>query len=64
LTGKYPTRVGINRATPEVNLALDEATIAEALKEAGYRTAHIANGICKRTRPGARVTIRRHRDST
>ena len=34
-------RVGINRATPEVSLALNEITIAEALKEANYRTAHM-----------------------
>lgn len=41
LTGKYPVRVGITRATPEQSLSLDELTIAEALKEAGYRTAHL-----------------------
>ncbi len=41
LTGKYPVRVGITRATPEQSLALEEVTIAEALKEAGYRTAHM-----------------------
>lgn len=41
LTGKYPTRVGITRATPQVSLALEEVTVAEALKEAGYRTAHL-----------------------
>jgi len=41
LTGKYPSRVGITRATPQVSLPLEEFTIAEALKEAGYRTAHL-----------------------
>ncbi len=41
LTGKYPSRVGITRATPQVSLPLKEITIAEALKEAGYRTAHM-----------------------
>ncbi|MEO0414180.1 MAG: sulfatase, partial [Verrucomicrobiota bacterium] len=29
------------RATPQVSLPLEEVTIAEALKEAGYRTAHM-----------------------
>jgi len=41
LTGKYPTRVNFTRATPTESLALDEVTIAEALKEANYRTAHM-----------------------
>ncbi len=40
LTGKYPSRLGITRATPQVSLPLEEVTVAEALKEAGYRTAH------------------------
>jgi arylsulfatase A len=40
LTGKYPSRLGITRATPQVSLPLGEVTIAEALKAAGYRTAH------------------------
>ena len=40
LTGKYPSRMGVTRATPQHSLPLEEVTIAEALKEAGYRTAH------------------------
>ena len=41
LTGKYPNRFGITRATPQVSLPLKEVTIAEALNGAGYRTAHM-----------------------
>ena len=41
LSGKYPNRVGITRASPEASLPLSEVTLAEAFKEAGYRTAHM-----------------------
>lgn len=41
LTGKYPARVNFWRATPTENLPQSEITIAEALKKAGYRTAHM-----------------------
>jgi len=44
-TGRHPFRVGINSqpypADPESGLALEEVTIAEVLKEAGYHTALI-----------------------
>jgi arylsulfatase A-like enzyme len=40
LTGKYPARIGFTRATPTHSLPLEELTLAEALKEEGYRTAH------------------------
>lgn len=46
LTGRHPQRGGVNNWTqgdmksPKgINLALDEVTLAEALREAGYRTA-------------------------
>ena len=46
LTGRHPQRSGINSWTqgdmkgPDgINMALEEITIAEALKSAGYRTA-------------------------
>jgi len=41
LTGKYPARINFTRATPTENLPHSEVTLAEALKEAGYRTAHV-----------------------
>src|SRR5436190_7721221 len=53
MTGKYPTRTGITdwiggklagRLLPAPNathLALEEITIAESLKKAGYATAHV-----------------------
>ena len=41
LTGKYPVRVNFTRASPTVSLSLDEHTLAETLKAAGYRTAHL-----------------------
>jgi len=41
MTGKYPARVHFTRATPTESLALEEVTLAEALKEGGYRTAHL-----------------------
>ncbi len=41
LTGKYPARVNFWRATPTENLPHKEVTLPEALKEAGYRTAHL-----------------------
>ncbi len=46
LTGRYPQRGGVNDWTQSnlhskagTNMALEEVTLAEALKEAGYRTA-------------------------
>lgn len=43
LTGRYPIRLGlvsdVARPTNEVHLALEEITIAEALKPLGYRSA-------------------------
>lgn len=42
MTGKYPARVGITRASPQKNLPFEEVTIAEALKEeGGYKTCHV-----------------------
>ncbi|WDE99337.1 sulfatase [Lentisphaera profundi] len=40
-TGKYPSRINFTRATPTHNLPYEETTLAEALKEGGYKTAHI-----------------------
>ena len=40
-TGKYPSRINFTRATPTHNLPYEETTLAEALKEAGYKTAHM-----------------------
>ena len=40
-TGKYPSRINFTRATPTHNLPYEEITLAEALKEAGYKTAHM-----------------------
>ncbi|MEM6257167.1 MAG: sulfatase-like hydrolase/transferase [Planctomycetota bacterium] len=46
LTGRYPQRSGVTRWTQGdmkaefgVNMALDEVTLAEALRDAGYKTA-------------------------
>ena len=46
LTGRHPQRSGVNswtqgpmNAAKGINMAIDEVTIAEALKTAGYRTA-------------------------
>ncbi|WP_223241296.1 sulfatase [Flammeovirga sp. EKP202] len=41
MTGKYPHRINFWRATPTHNLPQEDITIAEALKEGGYRTAHM-----------------------
>ena len=41
LTGKYPARVNFWRASPTESLALEEITLAESMKEGGYRTAHM-----------------------
>ena len=41
LTGKYPARINFTRATPTHNFPQEEITLPEALKEAGYRTAHL-----------------------
>ncbi|WDE99343.1 sulfatase [Lentisphaera profundi] len=41
LTGKYPSRINFWRASPIENLPQSEITIAEALKDAGYHTAHM-----------------------
>lgn len=41
LTGKYPARINFWRATPTENLPHQEVTLPEALKKAGYRTAHM-----------------------
>ena len=41
LTGKYPVRVGITRATPQVSLALEEVTLATELS--GRRTLQDAS---------------------
>ncbi len=40
MTGKYPARINFTRATPTESMPLAEVTLAEALKDAGYRTAH------------------------
>ena len=40
-TGKYPSRINFTRATPTHNLPYEETTLAEALKETGYKTAHM-----------------------
>ncbi len=46
LTGRHPQRSGVNfwtqgdmKSKPGLNMALEEVTLAEALKTAGYRTA-------------------------
>jgi len=46
LTGRHPQRSGVNRwtqgdmnGTKGINMALEEVTIAESLKQNGYRTA-------------------------
>ena len=46
MTGRYPQRSGVNQWTqgnlksvPGVNMAVEEVTLAEALKATGYRTA-------------------------
>ena len=61
LTGRYPQRSGVNRWTQGdmnsakgVNMALEEVTIAEALKPHGYRNALFGNGILVPTKTLAR----------
>ena len=39
LTGRYPVRTGFWSAPNETNLPANESTIAQEMKDAGYRTA-------------------------